>query len=382
MMRVLAATTAGAGHLGPMLPFAHALRDAGHEVVVTAPASFAAAVERAGFEHRPFADADPEAMGRIFATLPGLPPEEASVVVARDVFGRLDAQAALPGVEAIVDDWHPDLIIRDPSEFASVAVAEARGIPHVRIGIGLYGFEDSFLSVLDEPLLELSCADGVARMRAAPRLTLLPESFEDPAAVGPASMRRFRDNAAAVAHDPLPDWWVGSSDPLVYITFGSVAANLPFLAGLYEEVVAAVAERPMRVLLTTGEGADLDGLGTLPPNVHVERWWPQQQVMAHASAMVGHGGFGTTYLGLAAGMPMVVVPLFADQPHNARRVAEVGAGIALEGGVAAIAGGLGPAIEGVLGEPSFRTEAERMAADIGALAPVADSVPVMEALAR
>ena len=33
--------------------------------------------------------------------------------------------------------------------------------------------------------------------------------------------------------------------------------------------------------------------------------------------MVGHGGFGTTLGALLAGVPQVVVPLFADQPHNA-----------------------------------------------------------------
>jgi UDP:flavonoid glycosyltransferase YjiC (YdhE family) len=41
--------------------------------------------------------------------------------------------------------------------------------------------------------------------------------------------------------------------------------------------------------------------------------------MPHARAMIGHGGFGTTMTGLANGVPMVVVPLFAmDQFFNAR----------------------------------------------------------------
>ena len=54
--------------------------------------------------------------------------------------------------------------------------------------------------------------------------------------------------------------------------------------------------------------------------------------MPLASAMVGHGGFGTTMSALAAGVPQVVVPLFAfDQEVNATRIAEVGAGIRLDG---------------------------------------------------
>ena len=46
--------------------------------------------------------------------------------------------------------------------------------------------------------------------------------------------------------------------------------------------------------------------------------------------MVCHGGFGTVRGGLTAGVPMAVLPLFADQPYNAARVAEIGAGIALD----------------------------------------------------
>jgi UDP:flavonoid glycosyltransferase YjiC (YdhE family) len=70
----------------------------------------------------------------------------------------------------------------------------------------------------------------------------------------------------------------------------------------------------------------------------VERFWLQAQVMPHAAAMVGHGGFGTTVQALAAGIPVVVVPLFVDQPHNARRVHDAGVGLALEDGPAGIAG--------------------------------------------
>ena len=52
--------------------------------------------------------------------------------------------------------------------------------------------------------------------------------------------------------------------------------------------------------------------------------------MPHAAAMACHGGFGTVRAGLAAGVPLAVLPLFADQPYNARRVAELGAGVALD----------------------------------------------------
>jgi UDP:flavonoid glycosyltransferase YjiC (YdhE family) len=73
--------------------------------------------------------------------------------------------------------------------------------------------------------------------------------------------------------------------------------------------------------------------------------------------MVCHGGSGTVRAGLAAGVPMAVLPLFADQPYNADRVAGLGAGIALDG-----TAGLGDAVRRLLGEPSYRRAAQRIAA--------------------
>ncbi len=102
--------------------------------------------------------------------------------------------------------------------------------------------------------------------------------------------------------------------------------------------------------------------------------------MSHAAAMVGHGGFGTTLLGLASGLPMVVMPLFADQPHNARRVEAVGAGIVLEGGAAAVVS-LPGAVQRLLADPCYRTAARHIADEISGLRPVSASVAFLEQVA-
>ena len=66
----------------------------------------------------------------------------------------------------------------------------------------------------------------------------------------------------------------------------------------------------------------------------------------------------------------MIVPGFADQPRNAKRVAELGAGIALEDGT----GGLAAAVRRLLAEPSYRSAAQRVAAEVAALPPV-DEAP-------
>ena len=159
----------------------------------------------------------------------------------------------------------------------------------------------------------------------------------------------------------------------MYASYGSVAPTMASFVPLFRATAAALGELPARVLFTVGTEVELDALGPVPGNVQVERWVPQADVMPHAAAMVGHGGSGTTRMALAAGVPSVVVPGFADQFRNAERVAQLGAGIALEGdpdGVAA----LGDAVRRLLDEPSYRTAARRVAAQVAAL-PGVDSAP-------
>jgi MGT family glycosyltransferase len=142
-------------------------------------------------------------------------------------------------------------------------------------------------------------------------------------------------------------------------------------------VADALAGLPVRVLMTTGREADPARLGPLPANVAVARWVPIGVALARAAAFVTHGGAGTTLAALAAGVPMAILPLSADQPFNARMVAGLGAGVALAGGAAA-APALGAAVRSLLEDPRHREAARGVAAEIAALPPVADALPVIE----
>jgi UDP:flavonoid glycosyltransferase YjiC (YdhE family) len=83
-----------------------------------------------------------------------------------------------------------------------------------------------------------------------------------------------------------------------------------------------------------------------------------------AAAVVAHGGSGTTLGALAAGLPLVLVPQFADQHVNAERVAAGGAGTVAEPGA------LRGAVEAVLADPSFTRAARRLAGELHAAPPV------------
>ncbi|WP_425473877.1 nucleotide disphospho-sugar-binding domain-containing protein [Saccharothrix saharensis] len=60
------------------------------------------------------------------------------------------------------------------------------------------------------------------------------------------------------------------------------------------------------------------------PGVHVIDHAPHQWLFPWMSAVVHHGGAGTTAAALAAGVPQVVCPFVADQPHWARCAHAVG----------------------------------------------------------
>jgi len=378
-MRVLVTTTGSSGHLLPLIPFMEALRDRGDELLVATRASSVERVRATGFAVTPLAEAPAERRNAIFAELRELPTDEAAVRATVEVFAQLDARAAVPGLRAAVADWQPDLILQEIAEFGGGMVAAHHGIPFATAGIGLGSTEHVVLERLRPELAALADELGVPPQPGVPwrYITLAPPSLDVPGAPGAVRFRP-RDPAPAA---PLPDaWWRGAEGPLVYLTFGSVAPTSGFFPALYRAAIDALAALPVRVLVTTGRDQDPAELGPLPAGVHAERWIPQAQILPHASAMACHGGFGTVLGALSAGVPLAVLPLFADQPYNAARIAAVGAGIALERGPAGV-GGLAGAVEALLDDAGYAERAAAIAADVRALPDVDAAAGLLAELA-
>jgi len=209
-------------------------------------------------------------------------------------------------------------------------------------------------------------------------LTLFPVLLETPG-TDSALVSRYR--AARAEPRPLPDWWPGRKGPFVYVTLGTAIGNMDQSRALYRVVLDALVDLPIRVLLTIGTDLALEHLGDVPSNVHVERFVPQDEVLPHAAAILHHGGSGTTLGALAAGVPMVVTPMFADQPFNAERVAATGAGLALPTR-GATPDDIRRALVRVIEEPSFREAARRCGQEIAKLSPVDDAGIELERLAQ
>jgi UDP:flavonoid glycosyltransferase YjiC (YdhE family) len=381
-MRFLMTTHRGAGHFGPMIPFAHALLRAGHEVLVGVPRAAAPMVVRAGLDPYPLDEPSPDIEEPYWEAVRAADGDDAAKIVVVDVFGRLRGGAMLPGLVDLVAGWRPDVVIHEITEVAAVAAAERHGVPHARLGIGLVMNQDWALDLQNRPLEEMRARLGVradpggARLAGSPFLTQAPRSLELPSPT-PDRALRYR---APLGLGELPDWWSGSDAPLVYVSFGTAVPEIDDFPTFCRGVIDAVADLPIRLLLTVGNDHDPAHFGPLPASVHVERWVPQRDVMPHAAAMVGHGGSGSTLMAMAAGVPLAIVPFFADQPANAERIAELGAGIALSRGAAAIPR-VRDAIGALLHDRTYGRRAALVAADIAELPPVDDAVAVLEGMA-
>jgi UDP-glucoronosyl and UDP-glucosyl transferase len=383
IMRILFTSTRGAGHFNPLLPFARASARAGHELLVAGPSGVRPQAERAGLPFHLLPEPRADVLEAVWSPVFSLPPEEQDAYVVREVFAGCHGRAALPGTLELIDDWGVDLVVRESAEFSGAIAGERRGVPFATVGVSLSASIDrtyigAAAPVVDELRtgLGLDSDPAAGALLAAPLLTRSPASLD--AAGGAHGALRFSDERPDAA--PLPDWWEGSDAPLVYLSFGTEVPTMSLYPHLYRAAIAALADLPLRVLVTIGDKADPGPLGELPPSVHVERWVPQAVVMAHAVAMVGHGGSGSTLTALAWGVPMALLPLFADQPQNARAVAEAGAGVLLDGGPPALAG-LGKAVRGLIDDPRYAAAASVIAGEMGALPPVDESVAALEHLA-
>ena len=363
-MRVLFASTQGAGHFGPLIAFIDAAARGGHETLLVGPPTLKAR----GYEFRPGASPPDEILGPLWGRMASLPPGQGDLVVVGRIFAALNVDAMLPTLEHAIEEWKPDLVLRESAEFASAIAAERQAVPHVRVSVGVALVEEASIAIAAPALEERQ--PGIARRIAeSPYLSYFPAGV-DPS---PFQLARYRHPATEATPEPLPDRWPGDERPLVYVSFGSVAATFPPAAQVYGAALAAAAELPARVLLTLG-GNELE-LGNVPSNVHVETWVSEPDMLAGASAAVGHGGTGTTLSALAAGCPLVVVPLFGDQPFNAVRVAVSGAG------VAASIDQIGQRIRLLLDDERYRETARAMADAMRAHPPVDDFFAGYEARA-
>ncbi len=325
-MRLLFCSTGLAGHFNPLVPFIDAAKERGDEVFVVVPPSLADEVDDLGVDHYLSDPPDPVKSKELWRRAARLPHAQATRLLDGEFFGRVSTEAMLETVETACDKFQPDLVLREPCAYAGAIAAHRRSLEHAQVAISSARTEWSVLKLVASTLDDFE-GGMEAVLRQARYLSRLPAKL-DPSPF-PRTLRYREDVVPEVVE---PGRWAQGSGPLIYMTFGSVAGGLDTAFSTFQRAIDAVTGLDVRVLVTTGKSFNPKALGAVPPNVIVESWVPQASVFPFASMVLCHGGSGTTYGALAAGLPIVFVPMFADQRTNAQLITVAGAGVVVDVG--------------------------------------------------
>ena len=156
------------------------------------------------------------------------------------------------------------------------------------------------------------------------------------------------------------EWARTDPRPLVLVAMSSVYQGQ---AGVLRRVAQGLGQLPVGAVLTTGNAIAPEEIDA-PPNVQVLRAAPHRRIMAEASVVVTHAGHGSTIKTLAAGVPLVCMPMGRDQKDNTVRVLRLGAGVRLSPRSSADA--ITEAVSEVLHNPSYAAAARQFAAVLAA----------------
>lgn len=380
-MRILFSFVGGDGHFIPMIPVARAAEAAGHTVAFTCGPQTEDAVKAAGFDALPLGTSGG----------PGGPPERRPLRPIdqaredqqfRDGFARREAAIRAPLTIALCQEWRPDLLVIEEASFGSVIAAEHLGLPYANLLVTAAG---SFVraEVVGEVLNELRAAHDLPpdpeleMLRRYLVLSPFPPSFRDPAYPLPATAFSFRPPVGEEAGDL--DWSPALPDaPTVYFTLGTIF-NMES-GDLFTRVLDGLRNLPINVVVTVGNEIDPEEFGPQPPNISIRRYIAQEAILPHCDAVISHGGSGSVTGALLHGLPMVLIPMGADQPLNAARCEQLGMARVLDP-IAATPDSVREAVSDVLSDPRCRLAARRIRAEFAALPGPEQAVTLLEQLA-
>ncbi|MEV0526094.1 nucleotide disphospho-sugar-binding domain-containing protein [Streptomyces sp. NPDC050439] len=336
-MRVLLMSTPVPTHFTPMVPLAWALRAAGHEVLVAGQPDVLPAVAAAGLNGVSIGPAYHVEDFLSGAAKDGRRPIESA--------SRADIEKGMTGAgtgwslhtrylcEAYLEMarfFGPDLVVCDPLEFSAPIVGTLTGAPVVRHRWGVDPMSDLAHTRARQALGSMCERLGLAEL-PGPDLVLdpCPPSLQLPATTTGAPIRHVPYNG----NGGLPRWLAHHrADPgvrRVAVTLGGHTLDMNGVP-LVRRMLQAFGDRPGVEVLATVDARHRDDLGPLPGSVRLVDPVPLNLLLRTCDAVVHHGGAGTAMTATAFGLPQLVLPQFADQFAHGDRIADSGAGIALD----------------------------------------------------
>jgi UDP:flavonoid glycosyltransferase YjiC (YdhE family) len=159
----------------------------------------------------------------------------------------------------------------------------------------------------------------------------------------------------------------------------TLSSQLQEDVALADAALAALADRPVRVLLTLGPGHDRSELSVLPANVRVESVVSHSAVLERAILLLSHAGHGSVMKALWHGRPMVLVPWGRDQPGVAARAEALGVAVIVPRGSVS-SETLAGAVDAALGDAEMQDRAARQGARLRVTDPPGAAASLLETL--
>lgn len=211
-------------------------------------------------------------------------------------------------------------------------------------------------------------------------LAFEPPRFHDPALPIAATAHLLRPVPFSQSGDEqLPDWIEDlPSRPTVYATLGTVFNSRT--PGLFPAILSALRDAPVNLIVSVGRDQDPDQFGPQPAQIHIERYIPQNLLLPHCDVVITHGGFSTVTEALVHGLPLIAIPIDADQPLNAQRCAALGVAEVIEP-ERRTPEAIRTALHKVLDDPSYRQNAQEIRDEIARLPGPDHAAELLERLA-
>jgi MGT family glycosyltransferase len=398
--RFLFTFSGGYGHFHPLVPLARALARAGHDVAFAVGRSLRPLVEAAGFAVFPLdvnVSTDPE-YRQVKAQLHLMPTSlESELFAYPRLFCGIASRVRTPHLVAIARTWQPDMLIREAGEYSAVIAAEHLGLTHATVSFAaalksLAIFEREAAAYLDPVRRDWGLApdpDLTSLYRylylaySPPSFSLQDVGMPVRAEAIPPTTHFVRPEVFDRADDEsLPGWVVElPRQPTIYITLGTEVNKEPeFYPSVLQTIVAGLRDAPVNLIVTLGRDKDPADFGPQPANVHIERYIPQSLLLPHCNLMVMHGGSNSLLAALDIGLPMVAVPLIADQFFNAHNIHNLRLGQVVQESQLTLAS-IRAAVDEVLGNPAYRQAVGRLQAEMHALPGQQYAVELVERVA-
>ncbi|HVF94428.1 MAG TPA: nucleotide disphospho-sugar-binding domain-containing protein, partial [Sphingomonas sp.] len=225
---------------------------------------------------------------------------------------------------------------------------------------GGYAVSDLVLRPIDRTLARHAAEWGLAPddgMSPLLQVAQCPASLDFPREDLPGA---FRYGAPWRSAEPALDPPGSDGRPLIFCSLGTLQGSRK---ALFASMTQACAMIGARAVVAHGGGLSDADAAALPGDPLVRAFWPQTSLLPHCRAAILHGGFNTVLDTLAAGLPIVAVPIAFEQPATAARLERIGAGVVVRW-QGATARRLATALQRVLGDPAYAAAAALVRDDL------------------